>query len=341
MRVLITGVAGFVGGHVADYFKKKGWDVCGIDNLTDYELKREFDVKKVRKHNLDYLKKIKCKFAKADCRTITATELKKYFGEIDYIIHCAAQPTMTLAIEDPKYDADDNIISVVNMLLVARYFNCPFANCSSIHVYGNKLNNKLKPRPTRFTCIPAEIKETTKILRGELTPLHVSKRSTELYVQCFSETYGLRACSFRLTGMFGERQFGGMDHGWVANFAIRTIIGRPLTVFGTDKQVRDILYASDVSRAFEMWYYWGKSKIYNIGGGMENSISINECLRELRKITKKKQTIKKLPKRKGDLWYFVCDYKTAYKDFGWKPLVSPKEGLKRICKWIKKNKKIM
>ncbi|KKK52535.1 hypothetical protein LCGC14_3103970, partial [marine sediment metagenome] len=91
------------------------------------------------------------------------------------------------------------------------------------------------------------------------------------------------AASFRLTGMYGERQFGGMDHGWVANFAIRTIMNRPITIFGTDKQVRDILYAKDAARAFELWFKKGKTGIYNIGGGYENSISLKECLRTLSK----------------------------------------------------------
>ena len=236
MKVLITGVCGFLGTHVADYFKKKGWDVIGIDNLTDFELKREYDVEKSRKHNLEFLESIGAYFYKADCRNVTTED----FNNLDFIIHCAAQPAMTLAIENPVYDLDNNVCGTVNMLEIARKLKIPFVNCSTIHVYGNKSNNKLMEGNTRFICKdnPAT-NEKEKILDGDLTPLHVSKRATELYTQTYAENYKMRTASFRLTGMYGERQFGGMDHGWVANFAIRTIMNKPITIFGTDKQVRD------------------------------------------------------------------------------------------------------
>jgi len=132
-----------------------------------------------------------------------------------------------------------------------------------------------------------------------------------------------------------------MDHGWVANFAIRTVMDRDITVFGSDKQVRDILYASDAAKAFDMWFENnGKSEVYNIGGGYKNSISLKECLQELKNITQKDQKITIEPKRFGDLWYFVCDYKKAKKDFGWEPQVSVDEGIKKIVGWIDSNQEL-
>jgi len=251
---------------------------------------------------------------------------------------------MTVAIEDPRYDADDNILSCVNMLNVAKELNVPLVNCSSIHVYGNSGNEKLQLTETRFKRTAFEndeIDETAPILQGELTPLHVSKYATELYTKSFAEMYEMKTASFRITGMFGERQFGGMDHGWVANFAIRTIMNKSITIFGTDKQVRDILYAEDVARAFYLWFLAGcPTGIYNIGGGMKNSISLGECISKLSKISGEKNYGSILPKRKGDLWYFVCDYKKANREFGWEPQVSVDEGLQRITKWIKENKEL-
>ena len=249
---------------------------------------------------------------------------------------------MTVALEDPSYDADDNIMSIVNMLNIAKELQIPLVNCSSIHVYGNNINNELAEANTRFVNNPPEFDENLKILNGELTPLHVSKYATELYTQSFAEMYNMKTATFRLTGMYGERQFGGMDHGWVANFAIRTIMDKEIIVFGTDKQVRDILYASDAAAAF---YYWFKEGCpvgtYNIGGGFDNSISLGECLFELKMLNNAMQApIEIKPKRQGDLWYFVCDYKKAYKTFKWKPLVSPREGLRKITDWIKSNKEL-
>ncbi|MBE3092790.1 MAG: NAD-dependent epimerase/dehydratase family protein [Chloroflexi bacterium] len=340
-KVLVTGIAGFLGTHVAEYFLKKGWDVIGIDNLNDYELKRtNFNVENSRKHNLDFLDKLlTVEFHKWDCRLVCLNDFRG-FG-IDFIIHCSAQPAMTIAIENPLYDADDNIISCVNMLNIAKQLNVPFVNCSSIHIYGNQMDEILSEGTTRFTRIPDEINETQPILQGELTPLHVSKYATELYTQSFAEMYQMKTASFRFTGMYGERQFGGMDHGWVANFAIRTVMEKPITIFGTDKQVRDILYAEDAARAFYCWFTNGQPVgVYNIGGGMKNSISIGECLFKLKMFSNKKQDIKIEPKRKGDLWYFVCDYQKAKKDFKWEPEIDPNIGLMRINKWVKENKEL-
>jgi CDP-paratose 2-epimerase len=343
-KVLITGCAGFLGTHVADYFIKQGWEVVGIDNLTNYELDRAgFNAARARAYNLEFLKSIGINnFYSWDCRTVNADDFRRM--GIDFIIHCAAQPAMTVAIEDPRYDADDNILSCVNMLNVAKELNVPLVNCSSIHVYGNSGNEKLQLTETRFKRTAFEndeIDETAPILQGELTPLHVSKYATELYTKSFAEMYEMKTASFRITGMFGERQFGGMDHGWVANFAIRTIMNKSITIFGTDKQVRDILYAEDVARAFYLWFLAGcPTGIYNIGGGMKNSISLGECISKLSKISGEKNYGSILPKRKGDLWYFVCDYKKANREFGWEPQVSVDEGLQRITKWIKENKEL-
>jgi len=336
MKLLVTGAAGFLGTHVCSLFRDMGWDVLGIDSLTDFELKRaKFDIEKSREHNLNFLHKIGVTFWKKDCRNITAGQILDDYGRLDFIIHCAAQPAMTVALEDPKYDADNNILSIISMLQIARKLKCPIVNCSSIHVYGNAGNENLVEGDTRFIS-DKEFDENTPILTGELTPLHVSKYATELYVKSFSQMYGVRAANFRFTGMYGERQFGGMDHGWVANFVIRAKTNKPVTVFGTSRQVRDILYAEDAARAFYAWFSRdGSNDTFNIGGGLKNSISLKECLDYL----KKEYTI--APKRQGDLWYFVCDYKKAKADFGWEPIVSNEYGLKKLCDWVEANKNIL
>lgn len=343
MRLLITGVAGFLGTHVAEHFRNLGWEVIGIDNLADMELKRaSYDVKKSREHNLKFLEEIGVEFHKKDCRDLIPEEFQK----LDFIVHCAAQPAMTIAIENPVYDMDNNIRSTIKVLEVAKWQKCPIVTCSSIHVYGNSLNSSLVEKATRFERPEGSLKEIDEyheILRGDLTPLHVSKRAVELYTLSYAETYKMRAATFRLTGMYGERQFAGMDHGWVSNFAIRTVKHRQITIFGTDKQVRDILYAKDAARAFEFWFKNnGKSEVYNIGGGYKNSISLGECLKTLSQLnptSNQKITIEK--PRFGDLYYFVCDYKKAMSDFSWSPETSPDDGLIKLNNWIIANNEIL
>lgn len=255
----------------------------------------------------------------------------------DYIIHTAAQPAMTIALDVPAIDCDVNVRGTVNVLETAKRLNVPVVNCSSIHVYGNDINVDLEYDDNRFHRYPSEIAETEPMLLGEVTPLHASKMAAELYVRAYIDSYDVMAANFRLTGMYGPRQFGGMDHGWVANFAIRTVTGMPITIYGTDKQVRDILFVEDAARAFEKFYEKPQAGTYNIGGGYATAISIKECLAKLAVITGKEQAIQMKPERKGDLHYFVCNVNKAVAAFNWQPHVLPDEGLCHLVAWVNEN----
>jgi CDP-paratose 2-epimerase len=257
-----------------------------------------------------------------------------------YIVHTAAQPAMTISIESPDIDFSTNVLGTVNVLEAARKFDVPVVYCSTIHVYGSKINETLKESESRYVRDPPTINEQHPILQGTLTPLHASKRSAEIYVQTYIDTYGLEAAVFRLTGLYGPRQFGGEDHGWVANFTIRTILRKPITIFGTGKQVRDILYASDAAEAFDAFYEARKSGIYNIGGGIECAISLIECLQLIEKITGKKPQVQYESTRLGDLWYFVCDISKAKDLLRWAPKVRPQEGVANLAGWVEENKNI-
>lgn len=338
MRVLVTGGAGFLGTHVAEHFTRLGNEVSVIDNLTTDELERTtYDTAEARRHNLEHLERLGCNFLYGDIRL----PINLHMQGVDLVAHCAAQPAMTLSIESPLLDLQTNIRGTYNVLEAARRADAAVVNCSSIHVYGNDINKNLEELETRFTNTPDAFTEEQPTLQTEhLTPLHASKVAAELYTRVFAETYGLRAATFRLTGMYGERQFGGMDHGWVANFAIRTVMEQPITLFGTGKQVRDILYAGDAARAFSAWYERGKSTTYNIGGGRGNAISLQECLRLIALESDVEQDIHVAPPRDMDLWYFVCDVEKARRDFGWVPTTTNREGIKKIVHWVKENTRL-
>jgi len=334
MRVLITGGAGFLGSHIAEYFYSKGWEVLVIDNLTEYEFKRSGYTRKARFYNVNYLKKkYNISIKKLDIR---------YWNSIkdlrtDYIVHTAAQPTMTLSIKDPRYDFKVNVLGTFNILELARKLDVPITICSTIHVYGNKINKNLKEEETRFTCDPSSIGEEYNILNGDITPLHASKRSSEIYGLCYIDTYGLKVGIMRLSGMYGPRQFAGMHHGWVSNFIIRTFKRLPIYIFGTGKQVRDILYCSDASRLFYNFYENQVPGVYTIGGGIENAISLFEVLEIIKNITGIEQNIIMKEARFGDLYYFVANIEKAKKNLKWMPRISPIEGLELTCEWIKDN----
>lgn len=336
MRVLVTGGCGFLGSHTCEYYAKKGDEVISFDNMTKYELaKTGYAAEAARNYNWNFLKGLGVNLVKGDIRDYD--KLKEVAKECDFIIHTAAQPAMTISVEDPDLDFSTNILGSLNILKVAREYKIPIVSCATIHVYGNKINEELKEGETRYLREPAEIDEQYPVMGGTLTPLHVSKRAAELYVQTFIDTYKLESASFRLTGLYGPNQFGGEDHGWVANFAIRTVLDKPINIYGNGKQVRDILYARDAVLAFDAFYQNRKSGIYNIGGGSKTAISLIECIELLKKITGKKIKVNFCPDRLGDLRYFVCDISKAKKNLNWEPKILPKEGISNLVNWIKEN----
>jgi len=336
VKVLVTGGCGFLGSHVCEHFKKMGEEVVSFDNLTKYELLRTgYDAEGARLHNWNALKEMGVSLIHGDIRDIE--QLQGVVRDCDYVAHAAAQPAMTISVEHPELDFTSNVVGTFNVLETTRRYDVPVVNCSTIHVYGNKINETIKEEERRFIREPPTIDETYPTMQGNTTPLHASKRSAELYVQSYIDTYGLEAATFRLTGMYGPRQFGGEDHGWVANFVIRTILRLPMKVFGTDKQVRDILYVSDAGAAFESFYRQRVPSIYNIGGGLHNIVSIAECLELIQKTTGIEQTISYEDARVGDLWYFVSDITKARKNLKWEPRISNEEGLKMMIEWVRAN----
>ena len=338
-KVLVTGGCGFLGSHVCEYYREKGADVISYDNMTKTELSRTgFAVESARNHNMDYLKGIGVKVVKADVRNFE--ELMDHAAGCDYIIHTAAQPAMTISWEDPRIDITTNVMGTFNVLEAARKLKIPVACCATIHIYGNKINETLQEREKQYVREPVGIDENHPTLEGTITPLHASKAAGDIYIRVYIDTYKLEAASFRLTGIYGTRQFGGEDHGWVANFAIRSIMGWPLTIFGTGKQVRDIIYATDICEAFDAFYRSRKPGVYNIGGGTDTLLSLLECIDILEEINGVKPEVKFSPDRHGDLRYFVCDITKAKRELGWSPQIKPREGIEKLVQWINDNREI-
>lgn len=339
MRVLVTGGCGFLGSHVCEFYAKKGDKVISYDNMTKYELNRTgFATDRARDYNWAFLKGLGVKMVEADIRNFN--ELIDNAKDCDYIVHTAAQPAITISWEQPLLDITTNVIGTFNALETARKLRIPIASCATIHVYGNKINNTLKEGRKQYIRQPKGINENHPVLEGVLTPLHASKAAADSYVKAYIDTYKIDAASFRLTGIYGTRQFGGEDHGWVANFSIRSVLGWPITIFGTGKQVRDIIYATDVCEAFDAFYKTRKSGVYNIGGGVKTTLSLLECIDILEDINGKKPDVRFAPDRLGDLRYFVCNIDKAKKGLGWAPKIMPKEGIETLVHWVRDNKDI-
>jgi len=338
MNVLITGGCGFLGTNLCLYFKRRGAEVVAYDNLAKHEFMRNPYIKpEARLHNKITLEKSGVEVVVADVRD--KETLQKKAEACDYICHTAAQPAMTISWEDPELDFSTNVVGTFNVLEVARRLQIPAAICSSIHTYGpDKINSSLKEKATRYARRPAAINEDEPLLQGMVTPLHASKRCNEIYAQSYIDTYGMKVACFRLTGIYGPYQFGGEDHGWVANFSIRALVGVPITIFGTGKQLRDILFAEDVCEAFDAFYRKPVPGIYTLGGGKENMISLLESLKLIEDLTGGEPQVQFEPERRGDLRYFVADSSRFTRATGWEPRVRPRQGVERLLNWVKANR---
>jgi len=341
MKILVTGGCGFLGSHVCELFREKGWEVAAYDNMTKFEVSRiQFgNQERIRNYNKEFLQEIGVDVVEGDIRH--RRHLPAAVEGCDYIVNCAAQPTMTLSAENPLLDFEVNVQGMLNILEAARKYHIPVATCSSIHVYGTGINDSLTEGEDRYYRRPELISEEHSVLTGHLTPLHASKRCAEIYIQTYIDTYNIRAANFRLTGIYGPRQFGSEDHGWVSLLAIKTMMGLPIQLIGNGKQVRDILYVEDAAKAFDYWFRAEcPSGTYNIGGGSDNMISVLQCLEKLSTLYGREQSLTPGGKREGDLLYFACDNRKASGAFGWTPTVEPSEGLRRLTEWLRSNKDI-
>lgn len=334
MKVLVTGGCGFLGYHVCELFKQQGAEVIAYDNLAKHEFARNpYMQEAARDFNRRELERMGVTVAVEDIRD--KATLVGLARKSDYICHTAAQPAMTISWEDPELDFSTNTRGTFNVLEAARAADIPVAVCSSVHAFGpDGINASLREEQTRFVREPEAIDENEPLLQGSVTPLHASKRSNEIYVQSYIDTYKLRAAAFRLTGIYGPNQFGGEDHGWVANFSIRTCLDLPVSIFGSGKQLRDILFASDAAGAFAAFYKAPVAGIYNIGGGPGNKISLLECIALIEELTGRKADVNFGAERFGDLRYFVADTRRFQQATGWAASVRPRDGVARLVRWV-------
>jgi CDP-paratose 2-epimerase len=161
-------------------------------------------------------------------------------------------------------------------------------------------------------------------------------------VRDYHRIYGLPTVVLRQSCIYGPRQFGIEDQGWLAWFVIAAVTGKPISIYGDGKQVRDVLYVSDLLDAYDACLEQidqAAGKIYNIGGGPENTISVWEEFGPMLEASLGRALpIRKDDWRPGDQRIFVSDIRKAEQQLGWKPRVSVQEGLDCLFEWVKANR---
>jgi CDP-paratose 2-epimerase len=339
MKILVTGGAGFIGCNLAAFYLKKGCKVIVFDNLS----------RKGVEKNLKWLRlnhKTGLTFIKNDIRNFNS--IKEAAEGVDLILHTAAQVAVTSSVKNPREDFEINTLGTFNILEAARQCNTSptIIFCSTNKVYGDNVNKiPLVEKETRYEFSYPKfidgISEDFPTDANEHTPYGASKYAADTYVRDYSSTFGLKTVTFRLSCIYGIRQFGNEDQGWLAHFVISTLFGRQLVIYGDGKQVRDILFIDDLVNAFDLAYRnIGKTKgqVYNIGGGPKNTISLIELLNLLKDFGLKVR-YKIDDWRPADQKVYISNIKKA-NEFGWKPKIPPKTGIKMLLEWVSENKRL-
>jgi CDP-paratose 2-epimerase len=340
-KILVTGGAGFIGSHVCEHFVEMGCKVIAFDNLERGKiLGKEIN----QSHNLKFLKNLNnVEFVKKDIRDFKA--LKSISNDVDAIIHTAAQVAVTTSLKNPRQDFEINALGTFNVLEAARQSsNDPqLIYCSTNKVYGSNVNKipvSKKGKRYEFEDKKFEkgVSEDFPIDLCEHTPYGSSKLAGDTYVQDYSHIYGLKTGVFRMSCIYGTRQFGVEDQGWVAWFAIATLLGKPLTIYGDGCQVRDVLYVDDLVKAYELFIKSNlEQEVFNIGGGYENTLSLLELLELLEELTGKRTEIEYSDWRPSDQKVYVSNIRKVKEKLGWQVRISPKEGVSKMVEWIKAN----
>ena len=342
-RVLITGGAGLVGSHTAEYYAKKNYEVTILDNLIRSQL-FGYDKQSVE-HNWNYLGEYPgIKRIRGDVRN--EEDVKKAMGDgVDIIIHTAGQPGVPSSVRMPKEDFSINAFGTLNVLECARKI-CPeaaFVYCSTNKVYGENIDEiSLKELEKRYVYEGTDgISEEMSIDHCGHTPYGASKYVGDIYTQEYAYIYGMKTAVFRMSCIYGIRQFGFEDQGWVAWFVIAALTDKPITIYGDGKQVRDVLYAEDLVRAYDLFVESDiRHAVYNIGGGPENTISLLEFLDILEEITGKRVAATFRNWRPSDQKVYISNVAKLQRELGWIPEVGPQEGIKILVNWVRENKEL-
>jgi len=337
-KILVTGGAGFIGSHVAEFYAKKGFEVVVFDNLSRATLLANSLVDPL--YNWNYLKQYKnVTLIRGDVRD--RKNLISAAKGADAIVHTAAQTAVTTSLTDPVTDFETNTIGTFNVLEAARKNDSAVIYTSTNKVYGENVNNiRIKEGKKRYAFADLKYKngvnEELSIDFTGHSPYGASKLAADLYVQEYAHTYGLKTGVFRMSCIYGDRQFGVEDQGWVAWFVIAALNDFPITIYGDGKQVRDVLYINDLVLAFDKFLH-SKQKhvLLNMGGGPDNTLSLIELLEMLEKKLNKKITVRYSDWRNADQKVYISDISKAMKVLNWKPQISPIEGINRLIEWAK------
>lgn len=345
MKVLVTGGCGFLGSNLAAHYLKKGAEVIVIDALF----------RTGSQENLHWLKNlaepnelVHYKIDIADKERVDSVFQKH--APLDYICHLAGQVAMTTSLSDPRRDMLTNVVGTFNILESMRAYSSDaiLAYSSTNKVYGDLKYLHYEETESRYAVpdYPNGFDESLPL--DFASPYGCSKGSADQYVRDWHRTFGLNTVVFRHSSIYGGRQFASFDQGWIGWFCQKALeqgkawskgkIPERFTISGTGKQVRDVLHSEDLIRLYDRAYECRdqiSGEIFNIGGGVENSLSLLELfdfLQEALHLPEPLQFIRK-DRRQSDQDFFVADITKASRLLNWEPKLSKENGILAMLEW--------
>lgn len=336
MRYLITGGAGFIGTNYVTRLLARGETVVLFDNLSRRGAAR----------NLAWLRDTwgpdAFTFIRGDVRD--AELLVASARDADVIVHLASQVAVTTSVQDPRTDFECNALGTFNVLEAARLSGrAPLVLYASTNkVYGGMEELRVEELETRYAYrdYPHGIPETYPL--DFHSPYGCSKGAGDQYVRDYARIYGLPTVVFRQSCIYGPHQFGMEDQGWVAWFIIAALLGRPITIYGNGKQVRDVLFVEDLLNAYDAAIARSDraaGQVYNVGGGPAQQLAVwSEFGPLLEALLGRRVPVTWGEWRPGDQRIYVSDVRKAVQDLGWQPQVGVEEGITRLFAWVSANR---
>jgi CDP-paratose 2-epimerase len=338
MRILITGGAGFIGSNLARRLLARGHEVAIFDNLS----------RPRTAHNLSWLHACAAEalgelaFTQGDVRDADA--IAAAARDVDAIFHLASQVAVTTSVQDPRSDFAINALGSFNVLEAARLSprRPAVLYASTNKVYGGMEDLAIVEEPTRYSYrdLPHGVPETQPL--DFHSPYGCSKGAGDQYVRDYHRIYGLPTVVFRQSAIYGPRQFGVEDQGWAAHFVIAAQTGRPISIYGDGKQVRDMLFIDDLIDLYELALArldLTAGKIFNVGGGPANTLAIWAEFQPLlsRLAGRPIEPARYSDWRPGDQPVCVLDIRKAERELGWRPQVGLEVGMATLWNWVGEN----
>ena len=335
MKFFITGGAGFIGSNSAHHFLEQGHTVTIFDNLS----------RAGGRPNIAWLRSLhgdeRLHIVQGDVRDYAA--LTTAVRGADVVLHLAAQVAVTLSVTDPREDFEVNAWGTFNMLEAVRSVapEAAVLFASTNKVYGGMEEVRIAAAGDRYGYVDYTqgIPETYPL--DFHSPYGCSKGAGDQYTRDYARIYGLRTLTLRQSCIYGRRQFGVEDQGWVAHFVIAAVLDRPINIYGDGKQVRDLLHVSDLIRAYEQGITRIddlRGEVLNLGGGPQNTLAVwSEFGPLLESLKGAPVPVTYGDWRPGDQRIFVADIARAEAALDWQPRVNPDQGIRDLYTWVEAN----